>query len=321
MKKHIFIIIGLFLAVTLVFFTWFYINIQPFSPGIDKQINFMINKGDGLSSIGRRLGNLKIIKNSSSFSVLAYFLGLDKKIQAGNFIVSPGLSVKEIIEKLSKAGTHDYWLQIIGGMRNEEIVKKLPENLSFTFDEFLNYSLKEQGYLFPDSYLIPESYSPEQIIKLIRKNFDLKIDEVRSSTTNPTIKDRDIIILASLVEREGRSLESKQYIAGILQNRLKINMPLQVDATVQYARDTKYIPKKYWEPLLKKDLGIISPYNTYLNRGLPPGPICNPGLDSIRAVFNPILSEYLFYLTGNDNKMHYAKTLQEHNLNISKYLN
>ena len=321
MKKHIFIILGFFLAVTLVLLTWFYINVQPISPGINKQINFMINKGDGLSSIGRRLGNLKIIKNSYSFSILAYFLGLDKKLQAGNFIVSPNLSAKEIIEKLSKAGTHDYWLQIIGGMRNEEIAKRLPENLSFTADEFLNYSLKEQGYLFPDSYLIPESYSPEQILKLIRKNFDSKIDETRSGTINPTMKDDDYILLASLVEREGRSQESKQYIAGILLNRLKINMPLQVDATVQYARDTKYIPQKYWEPLLKKDLGIISPYNTYLNRGLPPGPICNPGLDSIYAVFHPIESEYLFYITGNDNKMHYAKTLQEHNLNISKYLN
>lgn len=280
----------------------------------------MINKGDSLTSISRRLENSKIIKNNKSFIILSYLLGLDKKLQSGNFVVSPGLSTKEIVQRLSQAGTHDYWLQIIGGMRNEEIVEKFPESTPFSSEEFLSYSAKEQGYLFPDSYLIPEFYSPEQIVSLIKKNFDIKLNDARKDSTNIALSDEEIIILASLAEREGRSLESKRHIVGILLNRLEIDMPLQIDASVQYARDTIYPPKKYWEPLQKKDMAISSPYNTYINRGLPPGPICNPGFDSIYAVFHPIDSEYLFYITGNDNKMHYARTLDEHNQNINKYL-
>lgn len=272
-------------------------------------------------SIGRRLKTLKIIKDNYSFTLLAYILGLDKKLQAGDFLVSPSLSVGEIIKKLSTAGTHDYWLQIIGGMRNEEIAEKLPDNLPFRPDEFLSYSADKQGHLFPDSYLIPEAYSPEQIVKLIRKNFDTNMIKAKQDATSTDISEEDAIILASLIEREGRSLESKTFIAGILLNRLEANIPLQVDASVQYARDTKKIPQKYWEPLAKRDLQIISPFNTYLNSGLPPSPICNPGFDSIFAVFHPTPSDYLFYITGNDNKMHYAKTLDEHNQNIRNYLN
>jgi len=95
---------------------------------------------------------------------------------------------------------------------------------------------------------------------------------------------------------------------------------LQVDASVQYARDTKTKPKEYWQPVAKSDLSIVSPFNTYKNPGLPPAPICSPGYNSIYAAFHPISSNYLYYITGNDNLMHYATTLDEHNANIAKYL-
>jgi UPF0755 protein len=97
-------------------------------------------------------------------------------------------------------------------------------------------------------------------------------------------------------------------------------MPIQSDVTVQYARDSKRKPVKYWEDLAAADISIISPFNTYKNRGLPPSPICNPGYDSIYAAFHPTESDYIYYLTGNDNQMHYATTLEEHNTNIAKYL-
>jgi len=109
-------------------------------------------------------------------------------------------------------------------------------------------------------------------------------------------------------------------VAGIINNRLKIGMALQIDATVQYARDSKTHPAKYWLVLTKNDLTINSPFNTYKNPGLPPSPICSPGLDSLFAAQNPTPSDYLYYIHGTDGTMHYAKTLTEHNLNISKYL-
>ena len=97
-------------------------------------------------------------------------------------------------------------------------------------------------------------------------------------------------------------------------------MPLQVDASVQYARDSKIIPTEYWKPLVKTSLSIISPFNTYKNRGLPPKPICNPSYNALYAAFHPIESNYLYYITGNDNQMHYATNLDQHNANIAKYL-
>ena len=141
--------------------------------------------------------------------------------------------------------------------------------------------------------------------------------KINSSTS---LTDTQIIILASILEREARTLETKQHIAGILLNRLSINMALQIDATIQYARDSRIKPKVYWTPVTSADLEIKSPYNTYHNPGLPPGPICNPGYESIYAAFHPINSDYMYYITGHDNQMHYAKTFAEHTANIAKYL-
>jgi UPF0755 protein len=132
--------------------------------------------------------------------------------------------------------------------------------------------------------------------------------------------DNQILTLASIIEREARTLKVKQGVAGVLINRLNANMPFQSDVTVQYARDSKTKPTDYWKDLDSSDISIISPYNTYKNTGLPPAPICNPGYDSIYAAFHPTQSDYLYYLTGNDNQMHYATTLEEHDSNIDKYL-
>jgi len=115
-------------------------------------------------------------------------------------------------------------------------------------------------------------------------------------------------------------LPSKQLVSGVLHNRLNINMALQLDATAQFARDTINHPGKYWLPASTETLDITSAYNTYHQPGLPPGPICNPGYDSIYAALHPTSSDYLYYITGQDNQMHYAKTLDKHNQNITDFL-
>lgn len=304
----------LFLAISLVFILglFFYIrkNLKPISSNANLQ-TFVINKGDGLISIGKRLEKNGYIRNKYLFVIYAYFLGLDKKIQSGGFRLSSSLSTPEIIVKLSKGGSQDYWFKIIEGSRVEEIANK----------EFVLKAKNKEGYLFPDSYLIPQDYTVDQILEVIDKNFSKKISEAKINSTSTNLTESQIIILASILEREGRSLESKQAIAGVLLNRLAIRMPLQVDASVQYARDSKLPkPNEYWQPLSKADLSINSPFNTYKNPGLPPTPICNPGYNSIFAAFHPMESDFLYYITGNDNKMHYAKILEEHNENIAKYL-
>lgn len=310
MKKIFLALILILITGVIVFSIFVKFNLSAFSSDTKNKI-FVINTGDGIVEISKSLEKNNLIKNKIAFMTYAFITGQNKKIQSGTFRLSPSLSVPEILKKLSSGGVSDFWLKIIEGSRLEEISPLFPEGLP--------KSAKE-GYLFPDSYLIPQYFTSDQTLEVINQNFEQKFAQAKKDSTS-TLTDEQNLILASLLEREGRSLESKKMISGILLNRLKIGMALQVDASVQYARDSqnKNI-KDYWQPVSKSDLSINSPYNTYKNPGLPPKPICNPGYNSLYAVFHPTTSDYFYYITGNDNQMHYAKTLDEHNSNIAKYL-
>lgn len=318
--SRVFTFISLFLV--LIFAGIFiYITVESRPISSDKTNSmFIINTGDSLINISQELKNKYLIRSRSSFLFYAYTMGLNKKIQSGTFRLSPSLSTQELISKLSKGGVDDYWLKIIGGTRLEEIARLFPEGSPFTAKDFIAQSHTKEGYLFPDSYLIPKYFTVNQILEVIQKNFNQKFAQAKEGATNKKLTDREVVIFASILEREARTLKSKQEVAGIILNRLEIDMAIQTDATVQYAKETKINPINYWEQLKSSDLSIISPFNTYKNKGLPPSPICNPGYDSIYAVFHPIASDYLYYITGNDNQMHYAKTFEEHKINIAKYL-
>lgn len=264
--------------------------------------DFVVNQGDSLRQIAKRLELNGFVKNQYFFILEAYRVGLNSKLQAGQFRLSPSLSLSQVVSQLSKGGSFDFWYTIIPGQRLEE----------FAIDaEFEALARPNEGMLFPDKYLIPQTFSNQQIIDLILKNYQTKF---------PNLNYQDLI-LASLIEREAKTFESKKMISGILKNRLSINMALQVDATVQYVRDSQTSrPEKYWAPVSSADRQIKSAYNTYQNPGLPPAPICNPGPDSINAALKPTSSDYIFYITGNDGQMYYAKTLAEHNQNIANHL-
>jgi UPF0755 protein len=328
MKKFLLEFVLFFVVATLAAIGFFYINLSPVSSNQTTQ-PFVINQGEGLSLIGKRLKQAGLIKDQNVFIVYAYYLGLNNKLQAGSFQLSPSLTLPDLITKLSKGGSHDYWLKILPGNRVEEIASKFATSKStIDRDQFVHQASEFEGKLFPDSYLIPQDYSEIEILDLIQKNYLSKTTEILSQATNQSLTPDQIIILASIIEREARTLESKKMVAGILLNRLDIGMALQVDASVQYAKDTlgykkmgdNWVNYTFWQPVRSTDLDIDSPFNTYKNPGLPPAAICSPGLDSLTAAANPTSSEYLFYITGNDNQMHYAKTLDEHNQNIRIYL-
>ena len=319
MKKFLIVLFTLFVITGVSLFLYIKSNIVPISSDTKNKI-FVVNEGDGVQVISQNLQKNGFIKNEYVFLIYSLATRQNKKLQSGTFRLSPSLSVPEIIKKLSSGGVSDYWLKIIDGSRVEEIAKLFPSGLTFNSQDFLtNYKTKE-GYFFPDSYLIPSYFNLDQTAEVVFDNFDKKLIQAKEKSTS-TLIDEDNIILASLLEREGKSLESKQMIAGIIMNRLNLGMPLQIDATAQYARDSlgKNITT-YWQPVSKQDLQIDSPYNTYKNQGLPPRPICSPGYNSLFASFHPTESEYVFWLTGNDGKMYYAITLEEHNSNIAKYL-
>jgi UPF0755 protein len=297
------IIITTFVIIFLIFLIIVFLNLQPVDRNNTQNFDFVIAPQEKTLHIAQRLEESGLIRNKYIF---LFYIYKDKPVlKAGKFSLSPSLNVSNLITEITTGGSHDYWLKIIEGQRVEELD--------------LAFSKKDEGYLFPDSYLIPDYYSLDQTTAVIKDNFVKKFDKAKKDSV-VKLSDEEIVIFASLLEREGKSLESKQMIAGILFNRLDINMGLQVDASIQYIRDSQQKPDKYWTKLIKANMSIDSPYNTYKYRGLPPTPICNPGYNSIYATFHPTESDYVYYITSNDGQMYYAKSLDEHNLNVANYL-
>jgi len=280
---------------------------------------FVINKGDGFNLIADRLKQSGFIKNEAVFKINAYLLGLHSKLRAGTFNLSLNMNNADIIRLLTTGGSIDNWIQLLEGWRNEEIAAYLDENSFYSGKSFLLLTKDKQGYIFPDTYSIPRSQDIEFFIDKTLSNFDQKYQQA-SQNSSPTLSQSEIIILASLLEREANNLEAKKMVAGIIYNRLSLDMALQIDATIQYVVDSLKPPTKYWQPISKVDLAINHPYNTYQNLGLPPGPICNPSYNAILAALNPTDSDFLYYITGTDGQMYYAQTLNEHNQNIAKHL-
>jgi UPF0755 protein len=186
---------------------------------------------------------------------------------------------------------------------------------NFNDKEFLSLASTSEGYLFPDTYYLLPNIEAKEVFTLMRDNFDEKIKELDLEIKKFNKPLVDIIKMASIVEEEGRTDFTRQMIAGILWRRLSIKMPLQVDAAFVYVNG-----KKDSKLITLDDLKIDSPYNTYVYRGLPPTPISNPGLNSIRATITPVTSKYFFYLSDDDGEMHYAITHDEHVANKEKYL-
>lgn len=295
-------------------------NNQPVSSDQTSKI-FTIKSGEGIKSIAQKLESSGLVKNKYVFLYYTYSLSLNKKIQAGNFKLSSNLTTKDIAIKLTQSGVTDYWVKILEGLRVEELTDIFPDDAPIKSADFIKSVKTKEGYIFPDSYLNPQYFTLDQVISTIQSNFDKKFAQAKAGATNTQLSDKQILVLASIIEHEARTLKVKQGVSGVLMNRLNANMPLQSDVTVQYARDTQRKPTKYWEDLAAADIkSVVSPYNTYQNTGLPPAPICNPGYDSIYAAFHPTESDYIFYLTGDDGVMYYAKTLSEHNDNIANHL-
>jgi len=303
-------------------FLWYKEGTLPVNPRDKKPVIFVIPKGASINSIAQNLENEKLIRSRLVFYLLVKLNGYEKRIQAGDFRLTRNMSAPEIAEELTH-GTLDVWITIIEGMRTEEIAQILAKELNIPESVFLKAAEGKEGYLFPDTYLIPKTSTANQVVAILENNFQNKVDEsLKSRLAAKNLSLKEALIIASLLEREVQSFEDKRIVAGILLNRLAVEMPLQVDATVQYALGYNAVEQSWWKKnLTSKDLKIDSPYNTYLYPGLPPGPIANPGLESLLAVAQFQSSDYYYYLTDKKGIMHYAETYEGHSNNIAKYLN
>lgn len=316
MKRFSFLIVFFVLAVSGVM-AWFINGSSPANPLDHSTKAFSVKKGEGVRVIANNLKSQGLIKDPVIFFLLIKQLGLDEKIQAGDFILSPSYSAGKIAKAL-QTGTYDVQIVIPEGKRAEEIADILKDRVE-TYDESWRANLiLHEGYLFPDTYSFPKDVTIDQVISIMRDNFETKYEELQVG--NSGLSKEEIVVLASMVEREAKQDKDRPLVASVILNRYKIGMKLDIDATIQYALGYQAQEKRWWkEGLTIDDLGLNSPYNTYKAAGLPPTPISNPGLEAMNAVANPAKTDYLFYLSDSNGNNHYAKTNEEHEANKRKY--
>jgi len=284
-----------------------------------KEERIVVNLTSTEAELIPKLKEQGYIRSEWAFNYVLKKKGWQGKIQPGGYNVSKGINAWELADMLVN---HPYqkWVVIPEGLRKEEIVELVADKLGWGEDakeNFLNNA--EEGYLFPDTYLLNVDYTGKDVAKRMKSQFNEKAGKVLQEFADANIRHDTAIILASLIQREAANEEEMPLIAGVIWNRLlhKPPMKLEIDATIQYIVGE---PGNWWRPVKPEEYKIESPYNTYLIQGRPPAPICNPGLAAMEAVVHDQPSEYLYYLHDSEGQIHLAKTYEEHQTNIEQYL-
>ncbi len=294
------------------------------SPSDAQVVTVEITPGSNLKEIGETLAHNNLIKSSKYFVYYGLLTGQDKKMQAGIYQISNSWSMKEIIDCISTGKIATITVTIPEGYTVKQIGDLLSQKGILTPDQFQDALMADyeypflegvtgtgpqrmEGFLFPASYQLRPGMTEEEIIKMMLDKFQSVFTaELQQRADEMGLTVREVVILASLVEREAQLEEERPKVAAVFLNRLDKGMRLESCATVQY------ILGKQKEKLTNKDLQDPSPYNTYLHTGLPPGPIANPGLASIKAVLYPADVDYLFFVAKGDGSHHFSNTFQEH---------
>lgn len=311
------LILGIIILVFIVAISlWWKNGTSPVSLKDKSQKVFVIPKGMAVREVGNKLKEQGLIRDPVVFFLFIKKNGLDQNVQAGSYKLSPSMDLTQIMYTI-RHGTIDIWVTFPEGLRSEEIAQILKEEIPTYQDGWVNSLKEEEGYLFPDTYLIPKDADINTVISILKNNFYSKIESIGLSKDNPKL--RNILIMASLIEREAITDEEKPLIASVMYNRLNDGIGLDIDATLQYAKGK--VGNKWWTVPTSYDRQIDSPYNTYKYQGLPPGPISNPGIEAIKAAYEPASSSYYYYIHDTHGKIHFARTISEHNANVEKYLN
>lgn len=317
-RRKTFLTLGIFLLLGLttgIFGLKFYIQNPPadFPVGTVVEVPY----GSTVQTVADILANRGIVRSSLAFFVYFNLFYDQATIKASTYTFGTPLNLRGVADFLVSGNYGEGLLSLTHreGERASTLAKSAAKILP-NFDPVAFLALAEpfEGKLYPDTYFIPSTFTEEELLELLLETFKEKTASLATEISESSLSEEEIIILASILEREANDDASRKMVSGILQNRLAIGMPLQADASIEYILD------KTLAELTPDDLKIDSPYNTYLNYGLPPTPIGNPGLEAIGAVLHPTSSDYLFYITGNDGQFYYAKDFDQHRVNISRYL-
>ncbi|MCK5590432.1 MAG: endolytic transglycosylase MltG [Candidatus Pacebacteria bacterium] len=277
-----------------------------------------IEQGANLTEISQTLTEKSVINSPLFLKLSVRYIEKDSMAIAGDYFFDKPLSVFDVAKKitLGEYGLTPIKVTILEGTTISEMAEifegKFPE---FNSEHFVELAEGSEGYLFPDTYSFLLNTKEDQIFKEMRDNFDKKIASIQEEIDASGRPLEEIIIMASIIEKEAWKEEDRRLISGVLWNRIEIGMPLQVDAAFLY------INGKSTYHLTYDDLDIDSPYNTYKYKGLPVGPICNPSLSSLKAAVLPEESEYLFYLADRNGNTYYAFNFEGHKKNKWLYMN
>jgi UPF0755 protein len=285
---------------------------------------FQIQEGQNLTQVAKNLKTNGFIQAESMFCAYVMLEEKEKDLKYGVYKFSSNDTFFSIADKIIQGDTYTIKITIPEGFNIKQIDERLAENQLIERESLINSEITTEfaergagleGFLFPDTYYFFPSANIEEITQEFLNNFDSKLNsELRQEIKNQSKTIFEIITMASLLEKEVQTLEDKKIVSGILWKRIKTQMPLQVDATITYITDKKSTKVSF------EDLEIDSLYNTYKYRGLPAGPICNPGLESVKAAIYPESSQYWYYISTREGETKFARTLKEHNINIAKYL-
>ncbi|HEX2697575.1 MAG TPA: endolytic transglycosylase MltG [Anaerolineales bacterium] len=307
--------------------------IHPLKPGAPDQ-PFSVDQNESVGSIANRLVSAGLIMDASAFRDYLVYTGLDTTIQSGDYKLSAAMSIVDIAHKLQDATPEDVTFVILPGWRIEEIAAALPTSglditpesfiatataLHPSFD-FLASAPSLEGFLYPDTYIVPRTVTADVFVTGLVRNFGLHLStDLKEAFARHGLTIYQAVTLASIVERETIHQEEAPTVASVYLNRLKAGMKLDADPTVQYALGYDPTLQTWWtNPLSLDDLRFSSPFNTYLVDGLPPTPIDSPGLDSLRAVAFPADTTYYYFSARCDGSGYhdFTETFEEHIQNL-----
>jgi UPF0755 protein len=307
--------------------------VKPLDPNGPEQ-QFEVQHGESIASVCGRLQSSGIVRDASMLRDYLIYTGLDATLQAGAYQVDSAMSIVDIAHTMQDPTPADVTFGILPGWRIEEIAASLPTSgLSITPDQFvaaasaprsgfdfLNDAATTEGFLYPDSYVLPRGSTVDDLIDTLLRNFSLHLTvDLKEGFARDGLTEYQAVTLASIVQREAVRQEEAPVIASVYLNRLKVGMPLEADPTVQYALGYSAIQHTWWtNPLTLGDLKYGSVYNTYLNAGLPPAPIDSPGLGALQAVASPDDTPYYYFTARCDNSGYhvFAETFDEHLKNL-----
>lgn len=276
-----------------------------------------VEPGTSIRAITAQLEDASVVRSESFLYYVLSFFYEPTDVKANTYVFEAPLTTMEVAKRLVAGDFANDLIKFTHyeGERATSIADNAEATLTnFDKEHFLERAIPLEGKLYPETYHIPKTFSADELIEIMLQTFDEKTEAIQPLINQSNLTFDEVLVLASILEREANSPESMKIVSGILQGRMDAGMPLQADASIEY------ILQKPLKELTPEDLKIDSPYNTYLNLGLPPTPIGNPGTDAIMAALQPERTDFVYYITDNDGNFHYASTYDEHLDNIERYL-